>query len=142
MAQIPYLSIDYRNKYQKNYLIVPSDYWRNILINRFGVHSRKITTIHEAVDPNFLINKLKIENSKIENYVLYTGNLYPHKNIRVLFQALKKFPDLKLKIICARSIFSRQAETLAQKIGVFSQVEFLGFVDDADFLSFILMPFV
>jgi len=124
---------------KKNYLIVPSNYWRNILINRFGVHPRKITTIYEAVDPKFLpihkssVNKPACRQAGPKSYILYTGNLYPHKNIGVLFQALKEFPDLKLKIICARSIFSKQAETLAQKIGILSQVEFLGFVNDADF---------
>lgn len=117
---------------KNNYLIVPSLFWRDLIINRYGINPQNITTTYEAVDPTFLpIHKSYIANP--ESYILYTGNLYPHKNIGVLFRALKKLPNLKLKIICARSVFEKQAQVLAQKLKVESQVEFLGFVPDSDF---------
>lgn len=123
------LSIEINIK--NNHIIVPSNYWRDILINRFGVTSSKITAIYEAVDPKFLNLSSKIYPPK--NYILYTGNLYPHKNVEIIFQALKDLPKLRLKIICAQSIFQKQAKLLAQNMGVDSQVTFLGFVKDADF---------
>ena len=45
-------------------------------------------------------------------YILYTGNLYPHKNIDIIFQSLTKLPQLKLKIICARSVFVPRLQKL------------------------------
>jgi len=114
-----------------NYIIVPSNFWRNILLNRFGLSSSKITTIYEAADPKFL--KLSSKICPPKNYILYTGNLYPHKNIKVVFEALQKLPGIQLKIICARSVFQKEAEVLSQKLGVDSQVTFLGFVKDSDF---------
>jgi len=116
---------------KNNYIIVPSNFWRNILLNRFGLSSSKITTVYEAVDPKFLSLSFKICPPK--NYILYTGNLYPHKNIKIIFQALQKLPNLNLKIICARSVFQKEAKILSQKLGVGSQVTFLGFVKDSDF---------
>jgi len=37
-------------------------------------------------------------------FVVYTGNLYPHKNIKVLIAAVEKL-KLNLAIVCARSVF-------------------------------------
>ena len=120
---------------KNNHIIVPSNYWRDILINRFGVTSSEITTIYVAVDPKFLSFSKKFKNFKlkIKNYILYTGNLYPHKNIKVILEALQKLPGIHLKIICARSVFQKQVKLLSQKLGIDSQVTFLGFVNDSDF---------
>jgi len=113
-------------------IIVPSNYWRDILIKKYQVKPQNITTTYEAVDPNFM-HPIKDCRLKIEDYILYTGNLYPHKNIQVVFEALKKLPDIKLKIISARSVFSQRAESLIKKFHLQKQVEFLGFVKDSDF---------
>jgi len=113
-------------------IIVPSDYWKDYLIKNYQVSKNNITTTHEAVDPSFL--KLKAKTiKKPQPYIIYTGNLYPHKNIQVILKALKKLPDIKLKIICARSVFLERLEKIVHKDNLSSQVEFLGFVPDADF---------
>jgi glycosyltransferase involved in cell wall biosynthesis len=111
-----------------SHIIVPSEYWRQYIINRLGVEHGSVTTTHEAVDPSFL--HLAHQRSRAPaNYILYTGNLYPHKNINVIIEALKSLPNLKLKIICARSVFRDRL----QKITSPDQVEFLGYVKDTDF---------
>jgi glycosyltransferase involved in cell wall biosynthesis len=119
---------------KNNIIIVPSDYWRDYIIKNFHLSPEKITTTHEAVDPNFKITQ-KTRNSKLEigNYILYTGNLYPHKNIEVVLKALKKLPLLKLKIICARSLFTQKIEKLIKEYKLINQVEFLGYVPDTEF---------
>jgi len=116
-----------------NHIIVPSNFWRQYLLKKFKVKPNNIITTYEAVDPNFLSNKLKVENSKIENYLIYTGNLYPHKNFSIILKALKSLPDLKLKVICARDIFQDRAEDMARKNHISSQVEFLGYLKDNQF---------
>jgi len=121
-----------------NTIIVPSDFWRNYIIKNFKVSPQKITTTHEAVDPGFLtkINQLN-QNSEIQdkpsNYIIYTGNLYPHKNIKVIIEALKLLPKIKLKIICARNYFTDRIERLAKRYHVHKQIEFLGFIPDTEF---------
>jgi len=116
-----------------NQIIVPSNFWRDYLIENFKLPPQKVTTTYESVDPKFLDSKFVIRNLKIDNYLLYTGNLYPHKNIKVILEALQKLPDLKLKIICSRSIFSQRLEKLVSDYGLKNQVEFLGYLPDAEF---------
>jgi len=113
------------------HLIVPSNYWRNYIIHKFNIEPTLITTTHEAIDPNFLASDNIILKPK--NYVIYTGNLYPHKNIDVILKALKLLPDIKLKIISARSVFTKRIEILIQKYHIQTQVETLGYVKDKDF---------
>lgn len=113
-------------------IIVPSNYWRQYIIKKYQLKPDQITTTYEAVDPTFLnLKAAKID--KPQNYLVYTGNLYPHKNIQVVLKALQKLPDIKLKIISARSVFSQRAESLIKKFKLQNQVEFLGFVPDSDF---------
>jgi glycosyltransferase involved in cell wall biosynthesis len=113
-------------------LIVPSNYWRNYLINNFQVNPLYVNTTHEAVDPKFFPISKKYF-IKPRPYILYTGNLYPHKNIKVIIEALRLLPDLKLKIICARSIFQQRLEKLINDYQIQDQVKFLGYVPDSDF---------
>ena len=115
-----------------NDIIVPSDYWRDYILKKYKISPQKITTTHEAVDPNFtIIHKSYISNP--ESYILYTGNLYPHKNIEIIIKALESLPQIKLKIICARNFFSQKIEKIIQQSSLQNQVEFLGYVPDSEF---------
>lgn len=116
-----------------NWIIVPSNFWRQYLINKFKVNPKKIITTHEAVDPNFKTSTKKI--TKADNYIIYTGNLYPHKNVEIIFKALKHLPDLSLKIICSRDIFQQRAFEIVKKYSLDNQVEFLGYLPDIKFKS-------
>lgn len=117
---------------KNNFLITPSHYWRDLIIKKFNIKPQKIITTHEAPDPEFLSNKNSILNFKFKilNYIIYTGNLYPHKNVDVIIKALKYLPDLKLKIICGRDFFFKKYE---KKYKNNPQIEFLGFIPDEKF---------
>lgn len=114
-------------------LIVPSNFWRNFILKKYPLKPEKIITTYEAVDPSFLNFSNRNYKLKIKNYILYTGNLYPHKNIEVILRALPKLPKLKLKIICARSVFSQKIEKLVAQNHLETQVEFLGYLPDNEF---------
>ena len=115
-----------------NTIIVPSNYWRDYIIKKFKISPKKITTTYEAVDPIFLEKKIQFNNSEIKNYIIYTGNLYPHKNIEIIIEALKKLPNTKLKIICSRNYFSQRIEKIIKKQKIANQVEFLGYLPDSE----------
>lgn len=118
-----------------SHVIVPSDFWKDYIVNHYNFDKNKIITTHEAVDPEFLSASLRAERSNLStsNYLIYTGNLYPHKNIDVVLKALKKLPHIKLKIICARSVFSKKIEKQIAEYNLQKQVEFLGYVPDSEF---------
>ncbi len=116
---------------KKNHLITPSNYWRNLIIKNFNIKPTKIITTHEAVDPTFTNLKLQGSNA-LKNYILYTGNLYPHKNVEIIIKALKYLPNIKLKIICGRDYFLKKYQ---QKYQNNPQIEFLGYLPDKDFFA-------
>ena len=113
-------------------IIVPSNFWRDYIIDNLNFDPENIITTYEAVDPHFFpIHKSSIINPK--SYLLYTGNLYPHKNIDVVLSALKLLPGLKLKIICARNIFMSRTIQKIDRLRLRNQVKFLGYIHDDQF---------
>ncbi|MDD2483084.1 MAG: glycosyltransferase family 1 protein [Candidatus Shapirobacteria bacterium] len=118
---------------KRNQIIVPSNFWRQYLIEKYKLNPSQIVTTHEAVDPTFLINNQDDFIKTPQKYIIYTGNLYTHKNIKVILEALKSLPDISLKIICARSFFSEKLKVKIVEMGLENQVEFLGYLDDKEF---------
>ena len=115
------------------HLIVPSHFWRHYLIKNFHLARTKVTTTHEAVDPSFCHPELVSGSHPPQNYMLYTGNLYPHKNIKIILQALPQLPQLKLKIIAQKNIFQKRLQAQVKKLGLQKQIQFLGFLPDSQF---------
>lgn len=115
----------------QNFIIVPSNFWRDILIHQFQLNPQKITTTYEAVDPDFINSQQP--STTPQNYIIYTGNLYPHKNIDVILNALAKMPDITLKIISPVNHFFEKLKKKVTYLNLTKQVEFLGFVPDSKF---------
>ena len=118
---------------KRNQIIVPSNFWRKYLIKKYKLKSSQVVTTYEAVDPTFLVNNQNDLVKTPQNYIIYTGNLYTHKNIKVILDALKDLPNISLKIICARSFFSEKLKDKIAQMGLKKQVEFLGYLDDKEF---------
>lgn len=116
-----------------NEIIVPSNFWRNFIIDKYNINPKKITTTYEAIDSNFKSTVDGRRSTIPQNYIIYTGNLYPHKNIKIIFEALKKLPNIKLKIISARDSFAKKIEKLVKDNNLEKQVEFLGYLKDSEF---------
>jgi glycosyltransferase involved in cell wall biosynthesis len=126
-------------------IFVPSNFWKERLRNDFGVRKSKIIVTPEAIDPIYLKKyplKTNQERKQIlkkyqlkRPYLIYTGSVYPHKNVKVIFKALKKMPEVQLGIACSRNVFTDRVEKEAEKIGLAEQVKFLGFVPDEDLIE-------
>ena len=116
-------------------IIVPSNFWRDFIIKNYHLNPSKIITTYEAVEPEFLETSLRVKrgNPPTSNYLIYTGNLYPHKNIEVVLKALKEIPNINLKIISARSVFTSAIEKQIQHYQLQKQVELLGYIPDNEF---------
>lgn len=118
----------------RNQIIVPSNFWRDFLIKKYHLKESQVITTYEAVDPLFLTSTQEETPSlNPQNYLIYTGNLYPHKNIDILLEALQKLPNIQLKIICARSYFSDKLLQQVKNLKLQKQVELLGYIDDKQF---------
>lgn len=66
------------------------------------------------------------------DYLLYVGSLYPHKNIRVVLEALTQDKNLHLVLAGSRDVFVAQVEALVAEWNLGKQVTFLGRVSDSE----------
>ncbi len=124
-----------RNVSAATAIITPTQYTKSQLIDTFHLAPDKITVTYEAVDHS-LVRPKKITPSILNKYqlqkpyIIYTGNLYPHKNVQTLVKAVNLFNQthrlkLTLALIFGRSVFTDR----------FTASEYLrplGFVSDED----------
>jgi len=120
-------------------ILVPAQTIKKTILKYYPQVKSKIFVTHEGINNKFLISRPEGDPSLRDNFkflnnsrtLVYLGSLYPHKNIKVVLQALKKLPNYKLKLIGARDVFSRESKKLIDQYQVNSQVKFLGFLEDA-----------
>lgn len=88
-------------------IIVPAKYWKNILVDKFSLDQQKIVVTYEGVGNRFLdVEEDRTYKVPLDKpFLVYTGNLYPHKNVPVLISACQKL-KINLAIVCARNVFS------------------------------------
>lgn len=131
-----YRLLTWFNCIRANQIVTPSNYWNGQLQKIYHLRPQKIHTTYEAVDKEITINHKSKPEEVLAKYnlekpfVLYTGNLYPHKNVPFLINTIEKFNQthehqLTVGIVCARSIFeSRLPQSSVAKA--------LGYVPDDD----------
>lgn len=117
-------------------IITPTNYWKDYLLSHYPRKTDDIVVTYEGVASN-LLSISKISPSEIVSkyglekpFVIYTGNLYPHKNVELAIQAVKKFNQIhnhqvQLALVCARSIFKERFQPT-------SYLKVLGLVPDEE----------
>lgn len=95
---------------ESHHIIAVSNATKKDLTRTYNIDSRKITTIHEGIDPNFGKQISSKEKKPIraryklpKNFFLFLSTLEPRKNIHNLIQAFTRFKketnnDIKLVI--------------------------------------------
>ncbi|AKM81489.1 MAG: Glycosyl transferase, group 1 [Candidatus Pacebacteria bacterium GW2011_GWF2_38_9] len=132
---IKYLAHKYvsRKAVQRALLIfVPTETVKETVTHYYPFAKNKIIVSKEGIAPDYQITlKQKIEiKQRIKKQLIYTGSLYPHKNLEIVIKSLSKIPKYKLLIISSRNIFIDQIKTLISNYKVKKQVVFLGYVPD------------
>jgi glycosyltransferase involved in cell wall biosynthesis len=113
-------------------IIVPSFAVKNDLVKWYKKYSEKIHVTYEGVDEKISdIDTIKISSP----YFVYTGNAYPHKNLKRLIQAtvlLNTNRDEKicLVIASARNAFASRLEKIVDELKAGDVVKLPGFVPD------------
>lgn len=117
-------------------IITPSNFWRDYLINKLRISANKIHVTYEAADKNFTLPKNSRPQKTLSHYglkkpfLIYTGNLYPHKNVPFLIKAVNQFNkthrhQITLAVVCSRQVFKN---TLSSS----PCIKPLGYVPDQD----------
>lgn len=118
-------------------IFVPTQTVRDTVLKYFPLTRNKIIISKEGIAKAYeKALQQKIDSkAKIKKQFIYTGSLYPHKNLKLIIQSLKKLPKYKLLIASARNIFQDQVQTLIANYKVKKQVVFLGFVPDEKLIN-------
>jgi glycosyltransferase involved in cell wall biosynthesis len=111
-------------------ILVPSQFIKKNLIDGYRLEGDKIFVTYEGVSKSPNNSKIEVINKYriIKPYLLYVGNLYPHKNIDRLIEAVRivdQNSSIELVIVCSRNVFW---ERLKGK----DHVKSLGFVPDEE----------
>lgn len=115
------------------YLITPSNYVKNDVINFTGQSQGKFTVTYEAADKI----KLKAEAYKKlvnKKYIMYVGRPFPHKNLDRLLEAFKivqiKYPNLMLVFVGKKDINYERMEKRVKADSI-NNVLFTDFVSES-----------
>ena len=111
-------------------IITPSETIKKVLFKYYPLVKSKISVVHEGIDENFSKHFAIKKNRKDSKQLIYTGSLYPHKNLILVLKALKKLSNIKLKLVGSRNVFQTRLLNTAKKLGVFNQVKVAGFLSD------------
>ena len=126
-------------------IIVPTEYVKKELQQVLGVKPEKIKVTYESAESG--IKKINIDRQSAKSllskyglmqpFLVYTGNVYPHKNLDILIEAVvehnkNREVDLALAIVCARSVFQERLKKKVDQLHAGNQVKMLGFVEDQE----------
>ncbi len=105
-------------------IIAVSNNVKQEIMDHFHISPEKIAVTYEG------ISKLKSQNSKrliAEQYFLYVGNAYPHKNLEALISAFKQLKETdKLVFVGKEDYFYRRLKKLVTDEHLSDRVVFFG----------------
>lgn len=112
-----------------NKIITVSGYSKHEILKHIHIDADKIIPIHLGIDKNF---KAKLTNKVCaENYILFVGNIKPHKNLRNAILAFSRLANKSFKfyIVGKKEGFITGCEDLLDMEN-FPNVRFFGEVSD------------
>ena len=121
-------------------IIAVSKFTKQDISDHFEVASKKISVTHEGIDPLVVdsqdTNKVLSTYAINSPYILYVGNVYPHKNIDGLVNAWEKVvavkKDYKLVLVGKEDYFFQKIKELVKEKNLEDTIIFTGFVSDQD----------
>jgi len=135
-----YATILYNNAINKSSKVVTvSNFSRSELLKYTKVNATKVEVVHCAVNNLFSQKSDKKSKDLPENYILFVGNLKPHKNLITLLKAYKSLSDeikknYKLVVVGKKKgliTSDKKALDFIKQNNLSSSVYFTGYIVDA-----------
>jgi glycosyltransferase involved in cell wall biosynthesis len=136
------------HRYYYNYIVKPSalkakkiltvsEFSKKEIVNWLNCESEKVVVTYNGIDENFKVindnDKLRNIRTKYdlpEKFILYIGNLKPHKNIANLIKAIKKINQKIILVINGKS--NESLNKIIMENHVENKIKFIGYVNDDD----------
>jgi glycosyltransferase involved in cell wall biosynthesis len=128
--------------HRSNRVLTVSEASKRDILRYFSVPPSKIDVIHNAIDERFGETPTEEEVARVreryqleDRFVLYAGNIKPHKNLERLIEAfhtLRKGPFEEVKLLIIGDEISKYAtlRRAVHKYKLHKHVRFFGFVPD------------
>lgn len=114
-------------------VIVPSNFVKKQIIDYYPIEPNRVKVTYEGVD----ILPAKGRPNVSGPYFVYSGNAYPHKNLKRLIEAVSELNQISkekvyLLIASSRNVFTKRLEDIIKKSNAGRFVKLLGFVPDEE----------
>ncbi|MET1032998.1 MAG: glycosyltransferase family 1 protein [Candidatus Saccharimonadales bacterium] len=118
-------------------IITPTKFVADDVANYQPSTKGKLVVTYESAEPAFAAKAVRPKQiGEKDQFIMYLGNAFPHKNLAVLFDALdilrKKRPDLKLVLVGKKEINYQELEAKAQNHPSARNIIFTGFIPDEE----------
>jgi glycosyltransferase involved in cell wall biosynthesis len=146
IRRLGYKAVFYKAVKASSFIVVPSNFVKEDLIKIYGLNRNKIFVTYEGVDRSIFNRKRGVRAKKVLNkyrlkpneYFIYSGNAYPHKNLKTAIAGFKKLnKDLNRRAVFAicssRNVFFKRLEEYIDSTKALAIVKLLGFVPDSDY---------
>lgn len=114
-------------------ILVPARTTKETICRYFPKQKNKVVVTKEGISALFLQPSFQTAHRK--KRLVYVGSLYPHKNLKVILQALTSLPEFSLVIVGARNVFQERLKKQVTKLGIEQQVQFHGYLSDLDLVK-------
>lgn len=113
-------------------IISVSEATKKEIIRHLPVQDEKIQVIYEGIDTSVI--QKPSEPLIQEPYFLHVGNVYPHKNMKILLQAFEKISDPKVRLIIVgrEDYFMKKLKKIVTQKKLHNRVIFKGYISDSD----------
>lgn len=140
--RVGYKAVFRKSVMKSQKIMVPSESTKNDLLEYYkGLDSNKIIVTHEGLSDNIgdtlkeqeVLTKYNIRN----DYFVYVGNAFPHKNLKRLVEAIyflnqRRPKKVKLVLGVGRNVFHERLKAQIKELNAEEYVATTGFVPDAE----------
>lgn len=122
--------------YKSAKIITPSNFVKDEIVRRFKISSSKVIVTYEAAEEEYSVRQPSTVNR--QQFLLYVGNAYPHKNLNRLLDAMQilttyyKLHTTNLVLVCPRDVFATRLTSEIKKRDLGKRVELKGYLPPKD----------
>jgi glycosyltransferase involved in cell wall biosynthesis len=126
-------------------IFVPAETIKQTVLRYYPSVSEKIVVTPEGLGKTYVETAAALRQKNLELRtaadkkqqlrLVYTGSLYPHKNVSLILKALTHRPAWHLTIVGSRSNFQDQIKQQVTELGIETQVRFAGFLPDDELIK-------
>lgn len=120
-----------------NSILTVSNFSKNEIVNWLGCEASKVIVTYNGVNSEFKkiidknkINRIKEKYKLPDEFILYIGNLKPHKNVERLIEAMSLVKESKKLVI--NGCLNKSIKDIINRLNLQHRVQFIGYVDEKD----------